>query len=699
MTLPPRPRVHGLTIDPPDACDLDDAIDVHKHQDGWRILVSIADVAEHVHVAHAADQEAYQRAFTRYFADDNEPMFPQDLVEGRLSLLPGHVRDTLTFGVDVDTCFEVTGLDIAKTQMMSEMQLSYDHVSDALDTPEDPRHRYWSEALELAYGLFEQRRTRGALAIFDPGMSLRSTEEGTIVRMPEGPSHRAYLIVQELMILVNHAVTAHLLARGLTLLLRNHTTRQADVRTRYLRELAALMLAPSAAVLAQLNHQVVHLLDRAHYSPVNHGHVGLNLPSYAHWTSPIRRYADLVNHRLLRAWLDGHEPPYSFGALETIGAHVGEVADGLRQERHLAQTHARLETLSQADEATLAALDGPEMRDLLAHLATGTIALSASCAAEVHRRLRHDAFTTSDMTRLLFAPRSEGRWSELKEEALRWLTGHLGQVFHVLNVGHYFYGWPSIDELVWHESHLGPRHMPTFCAEASMVHGGQRLTSQAAVSSTKHNAQQWALLSLLSRVAGLDFTLPAERAEATASLRGPLASNPKGRLMELTQALKQAAPAFAFSEHGPSHHKRYSCVASLQLESQHYRSAPCLGTSKKEAERFAALDILTQLPDAIAEGGKRKEKSLGVTPGKNPVSVLQEWTSQHAYEPPLYDFARSGPPHASVFVCTCEVRMEQEVTQWQGVGMTKKAAKAHAAQAACQTLLDLVETSCTVTMK
>ncbi len=691
MTLVPRPLVSGVTIDPPGACDLDDAIDVHKHPDGWHFLVSIADVAEHVPADHAADQLAYQLAFSRYWGDPKQPMLPRELTENRLSLLPHEARDTITFTLDLDNRLEVTGLDIQKTRLRSAAKLSDDDVGEALNTPEHPCYRQWCEALELAYGLFEQRQNRGALAVFDLDNALRSNEEGKFVRMPQGAAHRPYLIVQELMMLVNHAVSAHLLDSGLTLLFRNHTTVEANVRERYLSQLEALMLEPTADVLEQINHQVAHLFERAHYSPVNQGHVGLNLPCYAHWTSPIRRYADLVNHRLLQAWLGGEQPPYSHGELEAIGAHLAEVADGLREARSRVKKETAFEALVQADEAALAELGGKQVSRLIESLEAGKIDLSSAHTADLHRRLTHDALTTSDLTRLFFVPSRQGLWPELKKAALTWLMDHLGEIFQVFNVGHHLYGWPPSDELMWHDTQSGPPHMPTFGVAVSMGQDGKHFTSERAVSSSKHHARQQALLSLLSRLAGLDLTLPSEPAEGTMDLSGPAMANPKGRLLEIAQGLKEAAPTFEMSEQGASHERRYTCVALVTLESQLYRSSPCVGHSKKEAERLASVDVLMQLPGEVVDGRKQTEKSIRLTPDKNPISVLQEWTVEFLQGHPLYDFERAGPGHAPVFVCTCEVNMGQGVKQWQGVAMTKKAAKANAAQAACETLLKSVE--------
>ena len=143
MPLTPRALAHGRTIDPPDAADLDDAIDVRKHSWGWRVCVSIADVAEHVPAGSQVDQQAYQQGFSHYFADRQDPMLPLEMAEDRLSLLVGQWRDTLTFRLDLGADFAVTALDIQKTRLQSDAQLTYDQVSAVLDAPHHPDYADW----------------------------------------------------------------------------------------------------------------------------------------------------------------------------------------------------------------------------------------------------------------------------------------------------------------------------------------------------------------------------------------------------------------------------------------------------------------------------------------------------------------------------------------------------------------------------
>jgi ribonuclease R len=694
MPLAPRPLVSGYTVDPPDARDLDDAIDVRKHAGGWRLCISIADVAEHLPAGSDADQQAYHRGFSRYFADHHDPMLPRELAEERLSLLGGQGRDTLTFSIDLDTAFDVTAIDIQKTRLQSRAQLTYDQVSEVLDAPHHTDYPYWRDALDLAYGLFRKRQGHGALALFDPLSGWGSTEEGRLVRLPEGARHRPYLIVQELMILVNHAITRHLAAQGLPLLFRNHTRRQAEEDDASLSDLQAFRLDPSPTRLERLQPHLGHLFNRACYHPLNQGHVGLGLACYTHWTSPIRRYSDLVNHRQLRAWLDGEPPPYGHEVLVAIGAHLAEASDQARQAQLAAQDQACLTLLNRADAADLAALTPKTISRLAESLAAGDLELSEPRLAELQCRLQDDALTPADLMRLLLAPAADGPWPALKAAVLTWLRQHPAEVLQVFHAAHQVYSWPPLNGLDWRESQIGPAHNPIFCAQVGMTDGSRQVTSQAARSATRRGARQGALLSLLGRLVGVDVPLPADTVPAPIETPAPPEppphleiDNPKGLLLEIAQRQQTAAPTFDLTSDGPSHLRQYICVASIDLDGRCYRSAPSLALSKKEAERASALNLLAQLPPALLEKPPRRDLPIDITPGKHPVSLLQEWTSRQLDKQPHYAFERSGPPHAPLFICTCQIDTAQAVKQWQGTGATKKAAKTEAARTACRSLL------------
>ena len=697
MPLTPRALAHGRTIDPPDAADLDDAIDVRKHSWGWRVCVSIADVAEHVPAGSQVDQQAYQQGFSHYFADRQDPMLPLEMAEDRLSLLGGQWRDTLTFRLDLDANFAVTALDIQKTRLQSDAQLTYDQVSAVLDAPHHPDYADWRDALDLAYGLFRRRQGLGALAVFDPLSGRGSSEEGRLVRLPEGAACRAYLIVQELMILVNHAVTRHLIERGLSLLFRNHTLRLDGENAGDLSDLEAFRREPSAEHLGRLQTRLGHLLNRAVYHPVNQGHVGLGLSCYAHWTSPIRRYSDLVNHRQLRAWLDGDTPPYTHEALMAIGEHLAEAALAARQARQADDDQIETERLRQAGEAELAELNRSSISRLIDRLAAGHLDLGAARMADLQRRLQENALTPADLMRLLLAPSADDAWSDLKAAALAWLTAHPAAALQVYHAAHQALGWPPVDGLTWRERQLGPAHAAIFSAEVSLGHEDWQAASRPVQSATRRGARQRALLSLLGRLVGLDIDLPAEA--LTIATPAPLppavptgldhVSNPKGLLIEIAQRHSAEAPAFEVSEDGPSHLRQFICIAAIHLQGQSYRSAPHTALSKRDAERASALDLLSQLPAKLTKSSPPRHQPMVITPDKSPVSLLQEWTHQHRYPQPRYVFERSGPSHAAVFVCICHVHLAGQRQTWKGTGATKKEAKTHAALAACQSLLDL----------
>lgn len=249
MTKATRPFVKGLTVDSPTSRDLDDAIWVKRGKKGWSVIISITDVAAIIKKGDRFDNEAFKRAFTQYFAAGNHPMLTRELSDVKLSLLPNQVRKTISFFLKLDSNLNVSKLEIKRTRLKSKRKMTHQEVDRLLDETGDKQHQLWIDYFELAQGLLQKRREMGALAVFDLSKGLMTDEEGVVTRIPDGKYYRAYLIVQELMILCNHTVTAHLLKEGVSLLVRNHCTRKKEVHESYLSQISELLLEATPEVM------------------------------------------------------------------------------------------------------------------------------------------------------------------------------------------------------------------------------------------------------------------------------------------------------------------------------------------------------------------------------------------------------------------------------------------------------------------
>ena len=351
-----------VTIDGEAARDFDDAITLEILPDGRRRLgVHIADVAHYVPDGSALDESAYRRGTSVYFPERAIHMFPARLATGLCSLKPGVDRLVQSCLMEIDAQGEVVRYALHDGVIRSDARMTYDEV-DSVVTARDAavRERYAAlapmfESMDaLARRLAARRRERGSLD-FDLGETrLVLDEAGLVEDIVAAERNAAHRIVEEFMLIANETVAGHLEDCGLSALFRVHESpdpaRVADfdaftaslgyglgappdrVRPRHFqRLLARLRGTPVERPVALL---MLRTMQKAYYDPVNVGHFGLASEVYTHFTSPIRRYPDLVVHRLLRELRRGPAPR----------KRVTELADELPEiARHASAMERRAE--------------------------------------------------------------------------------------------------------------------------------------------------------------------------------------------------------------------------------------------------------------------------------------------------------------------------------------------------------------------
>ena len=321
-----------ITIDPADAKDHDDAIcgfpdDDPKNPDGVVVTVAIADVSWYVRPGSKLDQEARLRGNSVYFPDRVVPMLPER-ISNELCSLKEHVdRPALA----VRMTFDGAGTKIRHTfhriMMRSHARLAYTEAQDAIDGRSAPRAEPHLEQilrpLWNAYGVLKKgRANRAPLELDMPERKISLNEDGSVKAVTVPPRLDAHKLVEEFMIQANVAAAESLEREKQHLIYRIHdapSLAKLEALREFLRSLAiplakAGQLRPHHfnAILAQaeggdsqelVNQVVLRSQSQAEYNPANIGHFGLNLARYAHFTSPIRRYADLIVHRALVASL------------------------------------------------------------------------------------------------------------------------------------------------------------------------------------------------------------------------------------------------------------------------------------------------------------------------------------------------------------------------------------------------------------
>lgn len=321
-----------VTIDGEDARDFDDAVYAEPSAGGWRLIVAIADVSHYVRPGDWIDTEAKRRGTSVYFPDQVVPMLPEQLSNELCSLKPAVDRLCMVCDMQVDRNGDVKGSSFYRAVMHSHARLTYGAVDrwqrgeTADGVPAGVR-----PALQNLYGVFasllQARRRRGALDLDLPEIRIKLDEAGAIVGIGALQRNDAHRLIEECMIAANVEAGRYLLKHKLTTLYRVHAGPEGD-KLEELRLLFQGLGIPIAAtagtrpreinrVLQQIRDRpdfpmlataVLRSMKQAVYQPVNTGHFGLALKTYTHFTSPIRRYPDLLVHRGIGHLLGGGKP-------------------------------------------------------------------------------------------------------------------------------------------------------------------------------------------------------------------------------------------------------------------------------------------------------------------------------------------------------------------------------------------------------
>jgi ribonuclease R len=335
-----------VTIDGETARDFDDAIAVERRRHGFRLWVHVADVAHFVRPSDPIDEEAARRGTSVYFPDRVIPMLPERLSNDLCSLRPHEDRLVQSAIIDFGEDGEPLSARFADGVIRSAARLTYTEVAAVLDGEQrkgiDPGVRAMLEVADRLRDLLERRRReRGSIDFDLPEPQILLDVEGVMTGIRVEPRNRAHRMIEEFMIAANEAVArtlegarrgtlyriherpdpakvevlASFAARlGLELRTDDGKVRSSDIQ-RLLDEAAQRR---SAGVLG---HVALRTMSQARYSPDNVGHFGLASVTYCHFTSPIRRYPDLMTHRQLRALRQGGAPPppASHVGLATLG--------------------------------------------------------------------------------------------------------------------------------------------------------------------------------------------------------------------------------------------------------------------------------------------------------------------------------------------------------------------------------------------
>jgi ribonuclease R len=353
-----------FTVDPVSARDFDDAVSARREDDGVRLWIHIADVAAHVRAGSALDQMAYDRATSIYVPGIVEPMLPAALSSDACSLVPGEERLAVTSEIVLGGSGQVRSARFYRSLIRSDARLSYDELDLYFTDRERPPEAI-AEPLALARqaaAVLAERRASTSLAVesTEPEFHFKGKEVVGAFDVAQTESHR---LIEQLMIVTNEQVAEVLERKRVPALYRVHEPPDPSRIEELLTKLAALDvpapplpndLSPSQAgeIAARASHMVLReaarrghgreaytslvlrSLKQAYYSHRNLGHAGLGSAAYSHFTSPIRRYPDLIAHRALLSAVGIGERAPSPSEVREAGPHTSDrEREAMRIER------------------------------------------------------------------------------------------------------------------------------------------------------------------------------------------------------------------------------------------------------------------------------------------------------------------------------------------------------------------------------
>jgi ribonuclease R len=354
-----------FTVDPATARDFDDAVSAQREGEGWRVWVHIADVAAHVRPGSPLDMEALRRANSTYVPGTVEPMLPHSLSSGACSLSPGVERLAVTAEIELDGDARPTRTTFYRSRIRSDVRLDYDQLDRIFDGREEPPAGVaepLAAARDVAAALGEEREG-SSLDVESAEPEFEFDAEGNVVAAHRVPGTEAHRLIERLMILTNERVAEFLVDRRVPAVYRVHAQPDPPRIERLLEQLAALdvptpplgqglsprsagQMAADASRLARAEASrrghgrdaytslVLRSLKQAAYSEANSGHAGLGSDAYTHFTSPIRRYPDLLVHRALLAALgEGEEAPTLAEAREVAAHSSAQERESAKIER------------------------------------------------------------------------------------------------------------------------------------------------------------------------------------------------------------------------------------------------------------------------------------------------------------------------------------------------------------------------------
>ena len=336
-----------ITIDGDDSRDFDDAVYAEPSENGWKLIVAIADVSHYINENSALDIEAFDRGNSVYFPHRVVPMLPEVISNGLCSLNPNVERLCMACEMSIDSLGELIDYKFYPALMLSHARLTYSQVGEILENKQSSLRDSYSnviENIEFLYGLYKtlriSRQKRGVMDFDRIETQILFNDKGKIDNIVAHQRNDAHKLIEECMLMANQSTAKFLGKHKEDFLYRIHpkpTSEKIEVTRKFLSAVGLTLEGGNepesrdfAKVLKNAKGRddeniiktvVLRTMKQAVYTPSNEGHFGLAFEDYTHFTSPIRRYPDLLVHRAIKRVLN-NQPRSPSNKMSEIGSHL-----------------------------------------------------------------------------------------------------------------------------------------------------------------------------------------------------------------------------------------------------------------------------------------------------------------------------------------------------------------------------------------
>ena len=340
-------KLELITIDGEDSRDFDDAVYAEPTKNGWKLLVAIADVSHYIKEGSELDSESYERGNSVYFPHRVVPMLPEAISNGLCSLNPKVERLSMVCEMSIDPLGELLDYKFYSAVMLSHARLTYTQVNEMLENKKSPLRKTFSNVadnIDFLYGLYKtlriSRQQRGLMDFDRIESQILFDNKGKIKDIVASSRNDAHRLIEECMLMANQAAAKFLQKNNEDFLYRSHpkpTAEKVELTQKFLTAIGLTLeggIEPESRNFAKVLKQakgrddeniiktvVLRTMKQATYTPVNEGHFGLAFEDYAHFTSPIRRYPDLLVHRAIKRVLNNTSREPS-GKMIEFGTHL-----------------------------------------------------------------------------------------------------------------------------------------------------------------------------------------------------------------------------------------------------------------------------------------------------------------------------------------------------------------------------------------